>query len=163
MAVSFFNDSYDLFTPLNFSDVGIALSADRRDRFAPLSPLYTDGVRHLRRHTAFPGETTNEHFIVWMHAAAFASFRKLYSRCDDCAIPSGNFSIAVASRYPADTGERWLVLAATGRLGSRSLVLPLASLALAGLAIAAALLSFLVTVVAPPRAPLQDLDLELLA
>lgn len=124
MALNFFNDSYHFANEslAGFSDQNIALSSDRKNLFAPLNPRYKQGIRILQNNIHFPNEQTNEHFIVWMRTAAMPKFLKVYSKCVDCVISPGNYTLEIAMQYPESQykAQRSIVLTTTGNLGSGS-------------------------------------------
>jgi hypothetical protein len=168
MALSFFNDSFNFLntTSATFREDDIALSIDRRDRYRPLNSHYSKGIRHLLNHSDFPGETMNEHFMVWMRASAFPTFLKLYARCENCELPIGTYSILVKRNYPQyEGGERYLIVAETSIVGSRFVMLPIASFVLFGTAVGLGLVLMIVQAFAKPVQALavHDLELELLS
>jgi hypothetical protein len=130
MAATFFTDFFIFSNDsmANFSDTGISLKSDRESLFANLSDLYLGGVRFLQNYSDFPGETTNEHFIVWMRAAAFPSFVKLFAICEFCDLAPGDYSVEIRKSYPEwqFDGRRSLFLVGLPSLGSRSSVIGLA-------------------------------------
>jgi hypothetical protein len=148
LAVSFFDD---FFAADNFSQVGIALRPDRDDLFRPISPEYRTGIRHLLDKSDFPGETVNEHFIVWMRSAAFPVFMKPFAVCRRCHIPAGTFSLVIKRNYPmsAFDGERWAVLAEVRRFGSRSARVEAMAIGVGAVAIALGIVFVLLSVCCP--------------
>ena len=124
MATSFFNDYYRWMNTsiASFSDVNISQDYDRKDLFKPINASYKQGIRILLNNSDFPGETINEHFIVWMRAAAMPQFLKLFSRCENCYIPKGEYQIEVRMHYPKSMfhGARYIYLTRAGGLGSGS-------------------------------------------
>jgi hypothetical protein len=135
LAVSFFDE---FFVVNNFSEAGIAPGPDRDDLFRPISDEYRTGIRHLLNKTDFPGETVNEHFIVWMRAAAFPVFMKPFAFCRPCHIPAGTFSVVVKKNYPTSefAGERWAVLAEVKGFGSGSARVEAVAIGVGGAAVA---------------------------
>lgn len=124
LAWSFFTDYYVFrnTSVATFSDQNIALESDRKYLFHSPVPDGTEGVRHLLANTDFPGEAMNEHFIVWMRAAAMPTFLKLFAVCEDCNIPAGEYSIDVRMHYPVSMhkGGRYIVLTEMSAFGSHS-------------------------------------------
>lgn len=124
MALSFFTDYYRwLNTSVGtFKETEIAQPSDVKHLFKPINANYTRGIRVLLDKPDFPGETVNEHFIIWMRAAAMPTFLKLFARCDDCVIPAGDYPIEVKMNYPKSMfhGARSIVITKAGGLGSGS-------------------------------------------
>ena len=143
MAWSFFTDYYRFLNTsvAVFSETEIAVKSDRQYLFRPVNESYKTGVRHLLRHPEFPGETVNEHFIVWMRAAAMPKFLKLFAKCVDCYLPAGNYSIEVKMHYPQSmhSGPRHIVLTETSIIGSSSTFLYMSYLVVGGLSISVGL------------------------
>ncbi|OHT03239.1 LEM3 (Ligand-effect modulator 3) family protein [Tritrichomonas foetus] len=160
MAKSFFNDYYRwMNTSVGiFSEVNISQESDRQNLYKPINSSYKRGIRLLLDNTDFPGETTNEHFIVWMRAAAMPTFLKLFARCNDCSIPAGNYSIEIRMHYPQSMfhGPRYLVLTAAGGIGSGSSFLAISYITAGGFSLAIALI-FLIQMLTCPR-PFGDLS-----
>lgn len=138
MAWSFFTDYYRFLNTSTaiFNDTGISVKSDRDSLFKPVSSQYKTGIRHLQEHPDFPGETINEHFIVWMRAAAMPHFLKLFAKCDNCVLPPGNYSIEVKMNYPKSmhSGPRYLILSETSIIGGASPFLHISYLSLSGVA-----------------------------
>lgn len=154
IAVDYFNDTYIWDDPnltKIFSETNISLASDREHSFAPLNSRYFDGINYTFV-VNNPHLTTDEHFIVWMRTAAMPTFLKLYSRCINCSIPKGNYSISVSPKYPNSvfSGPRSLVLSTTSAFGSGSYFLSVAYLTLGGLSFLFAV-GFLVHMLACPR------------
>lgn len=121
MALSFFTDHYKWMNSsvANFSDESISQISDRK-LFKSVNSQYKNGIRILINNTDFPGETTNEHFIVWMRAAAMPDFLKIFAKCSNCVIPKGNYQIEVQMHYPESMfhGNRYVYLVSSGKFGN---------------------------------------------
>jgi hypothetical protein len=98
----------------------------RRDR--PLKEGPQPGIRILREHMDFPGETTNEHFIIWMRAAAMPTFVKLFAKCDHCLLEPGDYKVEIMMTFPQSVlpGRRWVILTTLSSLGTPSTFVVLA-------------------------------------
>lgn len=138
MAFAFFNDTYfwNYPTIANFTSNNISLASDREKLFKGINSKYSDSVQWLT-YDDFPGNVTNEHFIVWMRAAAMPKFLKLYAKCYGCTIPAGNYSILVKKNYPEDMfdGGRSIVISTTSSLGSGSYFISTAYMSMGGISI----------------------------
>lgn len=121
MALSFFTDYYKWINTsvANFSDVSIS-QVSERNLFKPINAQYKNGIRVLINNSDFPGETTNEHFVVWMRAAAMPDFLKIFSKCNNCFIPKGDYQIEVRMQYPESMfhGGRYIYLVSAGAIGN---------------------------------------------
>lgn len=118
----FFNDSFTALTPGTFSETDIAWSGEIGGLFKEPSDEYPEEQRYLLNYTAFPGETVNEHFVVWMRTAKDSHFRKLWARA--VVEELGRFlRFSVSCDYPWSIydGPRRLVLVKVGGLGGRNL------------------------------------------
>ena len=110
-ATSVFNDTFTV-QGIEFSETGIAWDCDQEWNYLPLNQQYTTGDLWLKNSALFPGDQTNEHFIVWMRAAALPTVVKKYAICDDCTIPQGELKVTVRNNYPTSLfeGEKSLIL-----------------------------------------------------
>lgn len=134
-----------------FNETGIASEAERKHLFAAPSNKYINASHWLEDEYGFVGGQTNEHFIVWMRTGALSTLRKLYARCDGCTVEPGNYSIAVASNYPAEAlgMQKWIVLHEDGTLESSFNFLSIAYLIGAALCLVYALTLSVSEIVAP--------------
>jgi hypothetical protein len=121
----FFRDSYDL-DPAFFDETGISWEKEIGSLFKAPDPSgpynSTKYSRHLLRYARrFPGETENEHFVVWMRVAKGPVFRKLWAKARRNQIPAV-VTATVHCDFPFDdfAGERHLVLVRAGALGGRN-------------------------------------------
>ncbi|EAY02218.1 hypothetical protein TVAG_451190 [Trichomonas vaginalis G3] len=139
MSLSFFNDTYiwNYADIANFTSDDIALASDRKRLFKGLNIGYNKSVQWLDNYDDFPGNITNQHFIVWMRAAAMPVFLKLYSKCYNCTIPPGNYSILIKKNYPESMfdGQRSIVFSTTSSLGSGSYFISTAYMSMGGVSL----------------------------
>ena len=110
-ATSVFNDTFTV-QGVEFSESGIAWDCDEEWNYSPLSKDYTEGNLWLKNSPIFPGDQTNEHFIVWMRVGAFPTVIKKYAICNDCTIPKGELKVTIQNNYPTSLfeGEKSLIL-----------------------------------------------------
>lgn len=132
VALSFFNDTFRFARDdiqAKFNEFGISWRSDREKIFKELSNEYTDGQRWLN--ATFAGDQTNEHFIVWMRAAALPTFVKPYTKSVETLLPKGEYRIDINNSYPTALfgGEKHIVLSAISGIGSRNNALGIAYLA----------------------------------
>ena len=153
LATTFFNDSYYWMNDsiAHFSEENIALKSDKNKVFKPISDKYVQGYHWLENYTAFPGSTENEHFILWMRAAAMPNFIKIYSICEDCSIPPGDYTISISMAYPKTqySGKRTLILAENSFIGSSSKFIGDAYLSVGVIALFFATIFFLHMLICP--------------
>jgi hypothetical protein len=133
-AVSFCNDTFQLRGPFPFAQDAIAWGADL-DLFRPLHQDYPADGRWLEADADFPGGQTNQHFIVWMRAAALPNVVKTFAVCKSCHIPAGDYVVEVNNRYPTATfrGEKWIGIEERGAFGASNRFMVGLSLALGAL------------------------------
>lgn len=140
IAASYFNDTISLSSSsisngYSMSESNIAWDTDRTKKFLP--PTVADynanngtKVSFLDSAYVFTRDgngnitniSVNEHFIVWMRAAALPDFRKLYGKIDK-DIPAGTtLSFDVGSNYPVDDfkGTKSLVISTVSFLGGKN-------------------------------------------
>lgn len=125
VALSLFNDTFAWKNTsiANFSEAGISWRSDRDKLFKRLSSNYTEGIKWLiEDNETFPNDQRNEHFIVWMRAAALPVFYKVYSRCINCYLPAGEYSIAIQNNYPVSlfNGEKHIVISKVTNFGGKN-------------------------------------------
>lgn len=144
---SFFNDTYSTTDPYfeKFSESGIALDSEREGYYQNISEKYTQGIRWLDDYTDFPGGVTNEHFIVWMRPAAMPTFYKIWSHCEDCKIPIGNYTFDIKMNYPVSVfhGKRYLALVQSSVFGSRPVFMSIMHICIGGVGILFSVIFFI--------------------
>ena len=125
IALSVFNDTFEFLdkTISNFSENGISWQSDRDKLFRRLNPEYQVGIKWLENLSKlFPNDQRNEHFIVWMRLSTLPTFIKPFSRCIDCKIPSGDYSIKIINNYSPDIflGEKYFLISKISPLGGQN-------------------------------------------
>lgn len=123
VAYSFFNDTYKWDSDKineKFSESGISWRSDRKKIFKNLSSEYDEGFKWLSN--TFAHDQGNEHFIVWMRAAALPTFIKPYMKSSSISLPKGTYSININNSYPTSIfhGEKHIVLNTISGIGSKN-------------------------------------------
>jgi hypothetical protein len=131
----FFRDSYDL-DPYFFDETGISWEKEVGSLFKAPDPSGPYNSSRFSRHLLqwaerFPGETENEHFVVWMRTAKGPVFRKLWAKARGGQIPA-LVNVTIHCDFPFNdfTGERHLVLVKVGGLGGRNMFIMIVTWAL---------------------------------
>lgn len=132
----FFTDYYVLPSEYKFNETGISWAGEKEALFKGLSDKYTGKSRWMKtglQSVYFPGEISNEHFIVWMRTANNPTFKKLFSYTDE-EIPVGQFNVTVTCNYPKQyySGERYISLVRPCYFGGRNKVLYITNFVLSG-------------------------------
>lgn len=158
----FFTDTYQILDPNSgFTDKRISWRHEIKNLFKLPNSRYSDKQRWMKSSSVltslststnvdeakaskmsdvFPGETLNEHFIVWMRTSHQPTFRKLYMKFnktdnDLIGLPTTvpeNLRVQVTCNYDKSVfdGERWLVLVKPNQMGGNNLVLAYINFAL---------------------------------
>jgi hypothetical protein len=147
-AVSFCNDTFKLRDSFPFEEDRIAWRADL-DLFKPLHQVNQKDGRWLEADADFPGAQTNQHFVVWMRAAALSNVVKAFAICRQCHIPAGDYVVEVKNKYPTDNfrGEKWIGIEETGAFGGPNTFLVGLAFALGALWLACDVVIFIIRTV----------------
>lgn len=109
-----------------WTERGIAWSTDVGKKFNPRAPLPAGSTRESPRGFMLP-DVDNEHFVVWMRAAAESTFSKLYARLPRTDLRRGDtLRLRVANNYGTDFfggGTKSIVLVESSWIGSQDPVL----------------------------------------
>jgi len=116
----FFTDYYTLGNS-DFTDVGISWKGEKDTLFQGLSDSYNTSERWMKGLTDFPGEVSNEHFIVWMRTSNKPQFKKLFAR-NEKNVPVGKLNVTIKCQFPKQyfNGERYISLVRPSRLGGNN-------------------------------------------
>lgn len=150
VANSRFNDSFllcrdaDCEQPVSLNKDVIAWEIDVEKRFLR-SESYSEEENDLIR---------SQDFMVWMRAAAYRNWKKLYRRIDD-DLPAGNYTVIVTSRFPVESfgGEKFFFISDTTWFGGPNEILGISYIVVGGVA----LLLAIVFLIKSRQSP--DLDL----
>lgn len=122
---TFFTDNY-VFMNSNFSDSDISWRYEKKkyhqsknEEYIKTSLLST--YPNITQY--FPGESLNEHFIVWMRISAHSDFRKLYAKSSNGCAPKLHVQVNCLYSYKLFHGKRYIVLLKPDGLGGKSLIL----------------------------------------
>ena len=125
LSMSFFTDRYTI-QNANFTETKIAWDHEKGNLFKPPNSEYPLSARWMKDpaiETYFPGETMNEHFIVWMRISPHPKIRKLYARADNGIPENVVATVSCDYSYNIFKGERYLVLVHPGGLGHKNIIL----------------------------------------
>lgn len=117
---SLFNDTYELLTSdgtvVHWTKNGIAYSTDVHHLFKN-PPPNVEGIRIVKNFT-------DEDFIVWMRAATFPTFRKLYRKIEH-GLKAGRYHIVIENKYSVQEfhGEKRVIIGTTSWVGSSNYIL----------------------------------------
>jgi hypothetical protein len=119
----FFTDSFKVEPEGAFVENEIAWKGEVGNLFKEPSKEYTDVRRWLLElGDRFPGETINEHFVVWMRITKDSNFRKLWARAAvDSLGPQLDVAVNCTYSYDVFAGERKLVLMKMGGMGGKNI------------------------------------------
>jgi hypothetical protein len=142
--------------PLEFDEQAIVYASETGYLYRNLSDRYV-GHRWLQHNEAFPGGETDPHFVRWMRIAASKTVIKEYGICANCALPSGDYTILIHSRYPTELfgGTKAILITVRTGMGNRSLYLVVVLFVLGGILVAFAAFLLLAEFVCPRRARLD--------
>lgn len=150
VANSRFNDSFLLCRdsnceqPVTLNADSIAWDIDVEKRFRP-SDSYTEEQNQLIQ---------SQDFMVWMRAAAYRNWKKLYRRIDD-DLPAGTYTVSVTSRFPVESfgGEKFFFISETTWFGGPNEILGISYIVVGGVALLLAIMILIKSKQSP------DLDL----
>jgi hypothetical protein len=138
VALSFFNDEYELIGPNGKIDVdstNIAWETDK-DKFK----LSEESEKKQWI------DVTDQHFMVWMRTAGMPNFRKLWGQIDGVTLENKqNYTIKIANNYNSSAfgGTKYIVLSTTNAFGGKNEFLAICYLVVGSLCIIFAIFFFI--------------------